>query len=77
MDALEHRVQLGQAAAEQLLPYLHTLPAEAWHAPSACEGWEVRDAVGHLAWVAELSARAVSRGIQGDRGSAQSVHHCR
>jgi uncharacterized protein (TIGR03083 family) len=66
MDTLEHRIQLGQAAAEQLTQYLHTLPAEAWHHPSVCEGWEVRDVVGHLTWAAELYAGAVSRGVQGD-----------
>jgi uncharacterized protein (TIGR03083 family) len=66
MDTLGHRVQLGQAAAEQLTQYLHTLPAEAWHDPSACEGWNVHDVVGHLTWVAELYAGAISRGVQGD-----------
>ena len=66
MDTLGQRVQLGHAAAEQLTQYLHTLPAEAWHHPSACEGWEVRDVVGHLTWVAELYAGGVSRGVQED-----------
>jgi uncharacterized protein (TIGR03083 family) len=66
MDTREHRIQLGHAAAEQLTQYLHTLSAEAWRHPSACEGWEVRDVVGHLTWVAELYAGAVSRGVHGD-----------
>ena len=50
MDAREHRIQLGQAAAEQLTQYLHTLSADAWHHPSACAAWEVCDVVGHLPW---------------------------
>src|SRR4029434_7314394 len=45
MDAREHRIQLGQAAAAQLTQYLHTLSADAWHHPSACAGWEVCDVV--------------------------------
>jgi uncharacterized protein (TIGR03083 family) len=66
MDAREHRIQLGQAAAEQLTQYLHTLSADAWHHPSACAGWEVCDVVGHLALGAEFYASTVARGVQGD-----------
>src|SRR5262249_22504714 len=49
MDAREHRIQLGQAVAEQLTQYLHTLSADAWHHPSACAGSEACEVVGHLA----------------------------
>jgi len=66
MDAREHRIQLGQAAAAQLTRYLHTLSAEAWHHSSACAGWEVCDVVGHLALGAEFYASTVARGVQGD-----------
>src|SRR4030095_15238620 len=66
MDAREHRIQLGQAAAEQLTQYLHTLSADAWHHPSACAGSAVCGVVGHLALQAESYARAVTRGVQGD-----------
>ena len=66
MDARKHRIQLGQAAAEQLTQYLHTLSADAWHHPSACVGWEVCDVVGHLALGAEFYASTVARGVQGD-----------
>src|SRR5690349_9896541 len=65
-DAREHRLQLGQAAAEQLTQYLHTLSADAWHHPSACAGWEVGDVVAHLALGAEFYASTVARGVQGD-----------
>jgi uncharacterized protein (TIGR03083 family) len=66
MDSLPHHLQLYQVAAEWLTHYLHTLPANAWHHPSACEAWEVRDVVGHLVWGAELYMRVISRGVQGD-----------
>src|SRR5262245_40770377 len=66
MDLRAHRIQLGQAAAEQLTQYLHTLSADAWHHPSACAGWEVCDVVGHLALGAEFYASTVVRGVQGD-----------
>jgi uncharacterized protein (TIGR03083 family) len=66
MDTLEHRIELCQAAAEQLTQYLQTLPAEAWCHPSACEAWEVRDVVAHLTLGAELYATVLSRGLQGD-----------
>jgi uncharacterized protein (TIGR03083 family) len=66
MDTLQHHLQLYHVAAEQLTQYLHTLPAHAWHHPSTCEAWEVRDVVGHLVWGAELHLRAIARGVQGD-----------
>ncbi len=66
MDTLEYRIELCQAAAEQLTQYLQTLSVEAWCHPSACEAWEVRDVVAHLTWGAELYAGAIARGMQGD-----------
>ena len=66
MDTLQHHLQLYQVAAERLTQYLHTLPANAWRHPSACEAWEVRDVVGHLVWGAELYMRVIARGVQGD-----------
>ena len=66
MATLAYRIELCQAAAEQLTQYLQTLSAEAWCHPSACEAWEVRDVVGHLTAGAESYAAAISRGLQGD-----------
>src|SRR5262245_59467326 len=74
MDAREHRIQLGQAAAEQLTQYLHTLSAEAWHHPSACAAWEVCDVVGHLTLGAEFYASTVARGVQGDTAPPAGAH---
>ena len=54
-----------QVGSERLTRYLSSLPPESWQSPSACEKWEVRDVVGHLAWGAKLYISAISRGIQG------------
>jgi uncharacterized protein (TIGR03083 family) len=35
--------------------YLHTLTAEQWEQPSLCEGWMVRDVVGHILYGNELN----------------------
>jgi uncharacterized protein (TIGR03083 family) len=69
VDILEYRIELCQAAAEQLTQYLQTLSVEAWCHPSACEAWEVRDVVGHLTAGAESYAEALSRGLQGDHSA--------
>src|SRR5437773_1758479 len=66
METLHNQIQLCQVAAERLTQYLHTLPADAWRHPSACEAWEVRDVVAHLVMGAELYMRVISRGVQGD-----------
>jgi uncharacterized protein (TIGR03083 family) len=66
MEIPAYRVQLVQSESEQLLQYLTGLPPEAWHHPSACHRWEVRDVVGHLIAGAEFYAGTVSRGLQGD-----------
>lgn len=34
--------------------FLHTLPADDWERPSLCDGWRVRDVVGHILYGQEL-----------------------
>jgi len=53
MDSPEERVKIATAESERVKEYLSSLPPEAWNKPSACDRWEVRDVVAHLAWVAE------------------------
>ena len=48
MDTPEHLVHVLQGEAERLTQSLQTLPPDAWHHPSACDLWDVRDVVGHL-----------------------------
>jgi uncharacterized protein (TIGR03083 family) len=66
MDAAEDTVQLVIAESERLTQYLTALPPEAWHTPSACDRWEVRDMVAHLAGQAENYAAWIARSLQGD-----------
>ena len=66
MQTPADRVRLVQEESEQFKHYIHTLPADAWSCPSACDGWEVQDVVAHLACAAEFFAVAIARGLQGD-----------
>ena len=66
METPEYRVKLIQAESEQLGHYLHTLSADAWTQPSACQGWAVQDVVGHLILCADLYTSVISRGLQGN-----------
>ena len=66
MDSPDDRVRLVQSESERLKQYLSSLPTDAWSRPSACDLWEVRDVVAHLAGDAAFYTRMVSRGSQGD-----------
>ena len=66
MDSPEERVKIATAELEWLKEYLGSLPSEAWNKPSACDHWEVRDVVSHLAWVAEAYIERIHESMQGD-----------
>lgn len=66
MDSPEAVVQHVIAESERLIAYLHTLSSEAWRTPSACDRWEVRDVVAHLATQGEFYADAITRSLQGE-----------
>jgi uncharacterized protein (TIGR03083 family) len=66
MDASADLVPVFHAEAERLAQYLDTLPSDAWTQPSSCVGWEVRDVVAHLTFIAEFYADVIARGVQGD-----------
>src|SRR5262245_42846110 len=66
MDSPEETVKLVIAESERLIRYLHTLLPEAWRTLSACNRWEVRDVVAHLAAQGQFYADMVSRSLQGD-----------
>ncbi|MEY2397050.1 MAG: hypothetical protein QOJ00_224 [Actinomycetota bacterium] len=40
---------------EEFSVYLHSLPDADWEKPSLCEGWRVRDVVGHILYGNELN----------------------
>ncbi len=69
MASPEERVKIAIAESERLKQYLSTLPPEAWNKPSACEQWEVRDVVAHLAWAAEFLWTHQS--LQGDSSTPE------
>jgi uncharacterized protein (TIGR03083 family) len=66
METATHLVQVLHGEVERLTQYLRTLPPSAWHHPSACDLWEVRDVVAHLTWVAQRFHGTVSRALRGD-----------
>lgn len=62
----ENELRLVAAESARLFQYLEALPAEGWTRQSACERWQVRDVVAHLAGGAEMYTTWVGRGLQGD-----------
>ena len=66
MDTPEERVKIAAAEAERLKEYLGSLSPEAWNRPSACDRWEVRDVVAHLAAVAEAYIQRIHESLQID-----------
>jgi uncharacterized protein (TIGR03083 family) len=54
MDAADLR-RLHDEENADLSAYLHTLSPGDWEQPSLCEGWRVRDVVGHILYGNELN----------------------
>ena len=63
MDSPDQRVKIAIAESERLRKYLAALPPHAWTKHSACDGWDVRDVVEHLAGGAEFYRDMLSRGL--------------
>ena len=63
MDSPEERVKIGIRESARLKEYLSSLPSEAWNKPSACDLWEVRDVVAHLAWVADAYIARIHKSL--------------
>ena len=66
MESVERRLEVVQAEGDRLAQYLARLPSDAWTRPSACDRWEVRDVVAHLAGGADFYHDSVTRGLAGD-----------
>lgn len=66
MNSPEERVKIATVESERLKEYFRSLPPEAWNKPSACDRWEVRDVVSHLARVAEVYINRIHESLQGD-----------
>jgi uncharacterized protein (TIGR03083 family) len=78
VTAVDHR-RLHDDEDADLRAYLHTLTDDEWDRPSLCDGWRVRDVVGHLLDGNELKLRTLPlrlarHGFSSDRsGRAYSI----
>jgi uncharacterized protein (TIGR03083 family) len=74
----DHR-RLHDEENADLSAYLHALAPEDWEEPSLCEGWRVRDVVGHILYgneqrLSTLPLRLARYGFSSDRsGKAYSI----
>jgi len=75
---VDHR-RLHDEENADLSAYLHTLEGADWEQPSLCDGWRVRDVVGHLLYgneqhLSTLPFRLAKHGFSSDRsGKAYSI----
>lgn len=71
--------QLHDEENRDFSAYLHTLEADEWEQPSLCDGWRVRDVVGHILYGNELKLwtlpyKLARFGFSSDRsGKAYSI----
>ena len=75
MDSPKERVKIAISESERLKEYLGSLPAEDWNKPSACDHWDVRDVVAHLAWTAESYAERIHQSLQEDSSTPEGQRH--
>jgi len=74
----DHR-RLHDDENDDLSAYLHSLVAADWERPSLCDGWRVRDVVGHILYgneqrLSTLPFRLARYGFSSDRsGKAYSI----
>lgn len=66
MPSYQQRLDTLQSVSNQLTQYLHSLPADAWDHPSACDRWQVGDVVGHLIRGSDFYHSTVSLGLAGE-----------
>jgi len=75
---VDHRALHDEENAD-FSAYLHSLDAADWERPSLCEGWRVRDVVGHILYgnemhLSTLPFRLARYGFSSDRsGKAYSI----
>jgi uncharacterized protein (TIGR03083 family) len=66
MVSPEQRVELIKSESQRIQQYLEARSNEDLTRLSACDAWEVRDVVAHLAASVDLYDATISRGIKGD-----------
>jgi uncharacterized protein (TIGR03083 family) len=75
---VDHR-RLHDEEDRDLSAYLHSLDEADWERPSLCDGWRVRDVVGHILYgnemrLSTLPLRLAKHGFSSDRsGKAYSI----
>ncbi len=62
----EAHVPLIQSEVDSLVHDLSTRSPDDLRSPSACDGWEIRDVVGHLIFDADYYLDRITRGLRGD-----------
>lgn len=62
---MQETIDLVNTTAGRLLEFLRGMGPEQWSAASACEGWTVADAVGHLSTSAGTWATSLARAMEG------------
>ena len=69
MGSILEKAQLIKAESARMGEFLKRLSSEAWSTQSACDAWQVRDVIAHLAGGVDRFAPNILRGARGD-GSA-------
>jgi uncharacterized protein (TIGR03083 family) len=64
---------MTRAEREQLAEKLSALPDDAWDSETLCEGWRVRDAVGHMIAIGTMSAAGFLGGMVRNRLSFERL----
>lgn len=58
-DRYRRRWELVEAERRSLADRVAALPAPVWDEPSRCEGWRIRDVLGHLVHMAESTGKSL------------------
>ena len=66
MESIAEKVGLVKTESARIGEYLSGLTGDAWSTPSACDAWEVQDAVAHMVGAVDVFAGNIIRGLQGD-----------
>jgi uncharacterized protein (TIGR03083 family) len=65
-EAIWHAIERERREMADLIEALND---EQWHAPSLCNGWEVRDVAAHLTTAARIGVGAAMKGLVRARGN--------
>lgn len=66
-------LRLLRSESSRLREYLVTSPADAWTSATACDRWQVRDVVAHLAGAADAFADRIGRALVDDVSAPEGL----